>query len=110
MESLNKLERYILAYLWYEYGGALYFSKGKESAEKFLAKMLTNELISERPYYYKTVVDGFVDALKRLQEYWMIQLSGYEITLTSYGQQLAKQIEKNEYTQLKSDIAKGKLR
>ena len=110
MEMLNKLERYVLAYLWHEYGGALYFTKGGESSEEFLAQMLTNELIRERPYYYDRVVSGFVNALKKLQEYWMIQLSGYEIALTSYGQQLAKQIKREEYVQLKNDIAKGKLK
>lgn len=109
MEYLSKLEKFVLAYLWHEYRGSIYFSRGSESPEHFLARSILSELISGRPHFYDRVLQGLVNAFKKLTEYWMIQLSGYQVSLTTYGAQIAKGISKEDYERLKEDISKGKI-
>ena len=109
-EYLSNPEKFVLAYLWYEYGGALYFSRGSEAPEQFLAKSILDELIKgRRPYNYDKLLEKLAAAFKKLTEYWMIELSGYEVKLTSYGQQVAGSISKSEYENLKNLVAQGKI-
>ncbi len=109
MESLSAYEKFILAYLWYEYGGSLYFSRGSEDPELFLAKLITNELVKgTKPYFYDRLLQNLVNSFKRLKENWMIELSGYEVNLTIYGRQIVQGIGKEEYEKIKKKLASGK--
>ncbi len=110
MEYLSKLEKFVLAYLWHEYGGSLYFSRGSETPERFLARSIVDELVKgRRPHFYEQLFQGLINAFKKLSEYWMLQLSGFEVSLTSYGMQVAKNISKEDYERLKAEIASGKI-
>jgi|GEM_PF-555867 len=109
-EYLSDVEKFTLAYLWYEYGGAIYFSRGGEEPELFLAKNILDDLIGEkRPHFYDKVLGKLSNAFKKLTEYWMIELSGYEVKLTSYGQQVVGSISKEEYQKLKEKVKQGKV-
>jgi len=109
MEGLSKMDKYILAYLWHEYFGALYYSSGKEEPETFLAKSFISSIISERAFNYQQVLKKAVQAIEKLKNYWLIEVSGYEIKLTSYGQQVASSIGKEEYEKLKKELSEGKF-
>ncbi len=108
MEYLNKVEKFVLGYIWHEYLGKIYFSKkGSETAEDFLARTIVSEIIPEKARYRQEAERRIKEALKKLQEYWMIEVGSYQVTLTSYGQTVANSIKKEDYEKWKSEIAKG---
>ncbi len=110
MEELSKIEKFLLAYLWHEFFGKIYFTSS-EKPEVYLAKTIASELISEKEMRKrKELIDLITEAIKKLTEYWMIQVSGYEVVLTSYGQSLVKEISKEEYKKLREEIAAGKFK
>ncbi len=109
MEQLTNIEKFILAYLWYEYGGALYFYRGTEEPEHFLARSILDEFVKGRPIFYDRVFQALVNGFKKLTQYWMIELRGYEIALTSYGKEVVKKISKEEYEKLKQLLSTGKI-
>ncbi|MCD6096481.1 MAG: hypothetical protein J7J99_07995 [Thermoprotei archaeon] len=110
MEYLSKVDKFVLAYLWHEYGGSTYFSRGSESPEEFLARFILDDIFSgRRPGHYEKLRTSIISSIKKLSEYWMLQVSGYDIRLTSFGQQVAKGISKEEYERIKEELIKGKI-
>ncbi|MCD6368576.1 MAG: hypothetical protein J7L38_02115 [Thermoproteales archaeon] len=109
MEGLTKMEKFILAYLWHEYFGAVYYSSGKEKPEEYLAKSFLKDVIQFSSPYYRDALNLAIKSIQKLINYWMIEVSGYEVKLTSYGQQVASSISKKELEQIKEDISKGKI-
>ncbi len=110
MEQLSKVEKFVLAYLWYEYGGSTYFMRGSKAPEEFLAEMIVNDVMPERrPRHYMEALEAVKRAIKKLCDFWALQLSGYEVSLTVFGQQLVQNISKDEYQKLREDIVKGRL-
>ncbi|RLF17117.1 MAG: hypothetical protein DRJ66_01570 [Thermoprotei archaeon] len=110
MEYLSKVDKFILAYLWYEYGGSTYFSRGSQSPEEFLARFILDDIFSgRRPGHYQQLFSAIVSSIKKLTEYWIVQISGYDIRLTSFGQQVVKGISKEEYEKIKEELIRGKI-
>lgn len=109
MESLGLVEKFIIGYLQHENFGRIYIMTSTgESPEKIVAKLIADEIISEDKVKIK-IAPEIEAALKKLQEYWMIQVSGYEVKLTSYGQQVAKELDKQTYLKIKQQVSQGKL-
>ncbi len=110
MEELSKIEKFLLAYIWHEFLGKVYFTSS-EKPEIYLANTIASELIPEKELRKRRqLAELIAKAIAKLTEYWMIQVSGYEISLTSYGQSLVQGISKEEYKKLKEEIAAGKFK
>ncbi len=109
MEELGKAEKLVLGYIGHEYFGRIYFStSGGKKPEEVIAKVIAEEITSDEKIQLR-IRPKLEAAIKKLQEYWIIQLSGYEVKLTSYGQQLVASLSKDEYSKLKEEAAKGNI-
>jgi len=109
MESLSRLERFVLGHIWYGYAGKIYFSRGSSEAEDYLGEMFAEEFTSRDQRLFMRLAEEFKRAIKNLKENWLIEVSGFEVSLTSYGQQLVNQLSKNEYKRMLEDIKQGRL-
>ena len=110
MEEFSKIEKFVIAYIWHEFFGKLYFSSS-DKPEDFLAKTIASELIKEKEMRKRQELTKLIaQAINKLKEYWILQVSGYEVALTSYGQNLAQSIPKSEYEKLKNEISAGKFK
>jgi len=108
MEYLGKVEKFVLGYLWFDYFGKIYFSRGSQEAEEFLADTIASDIAKDQRMHSK-ISSALKEAIKKLKEYWMIEVSGYEVSLTSYGEQVAKALNKDEYNKIKEEIASGRI-
>jgi len=109
MESLGLVEKFIIGYIQHENFGRIYImTSTDESPEKTVAKLIADEIAADDKVKIK-ITPKIEAALKKLQEYWMIQVSGYEVKFTSYGQQVAKELDKQTYLKIKQQISQGKL-
>ena len=107
MESLNSVEKFIIGYIQHENFGRIYIMTSTgESPEKMVSKLIADEIAADDKAKIK-ITPKIEAALKKLQEYWMIQVSGYEVKFTSYGQQVAKELDKQTYLKIKQQISKG---
>lgn len=104
---LTAVERFVLMYIYYEYGGKIYFqAPGDKSPEEFVARFITEDFLPEKHPNFQRVVKGFAEALKGLSEKGMIEMRGYEIILTPQGQGEAMAMPMNEYLQLKKKFTR----
>jgi len=109
VEYLGKVEKFLLAHIKYAYAGKIYYSSTSSDAKDFLASMFAEEFISPSERMYQKLKEAFKDGFKKLQEYWMIEISGYTVGLTSYGEQVVNNIKEEDYEKLKEDISKGNI-
>jgi len=109
MEELSKVDKFVIGTLWQDYFGAIYYSSGKESPEQFLARELLRGVIEEGDRRFNKVYQEVIKSLQKLKDSWVIEISGYEIKLTIYGQQLAKEISKEELQKIKAELSKGRI-
>ncbi len=109
MEYLGKVEKFLLAHIKYAYAGKIYYTSASSETEDFLASMFAEEFISPSERTYQKLKEAFKNGFKKLQEYWMIEISGYTVGLTSYGEQVVNNIKKEEYEKIKEEISKGNI-
>jgi len=69
----------------------------------------TAETLPIQTFVHSCLASTGKEAIKKLKEYWMIEVSGYEVSLTSYGEQVAKALNKDEYNKIKEEIASGRI-
>jgi len=109
VEGLGKAEKLILGYISFEYFGRIYFStSGREKPEQVIARVIGEDLTSNERVLIK-IVPKLEEAVKNLKNQWIIEVSGYEAKLTTYGQQLAASLSKEEFAKLKEEAAKGNI-
>ncbi|MEZ0345400.1 MAG: hypothetical protein ABWK01_02500 [Infirmifilum sp.] len=103
--SLTGVERFVLAYIYYEYGGKLYF-QSTGSPEEYLAEFITEEFLPRKNPNYSRVVSGFAEAIKGLREKGYVSMTGYEVNLTDEGKREAQKVPQEEYRELKKRFTK----
>lgn len=103
---LTPVERFLLAHLLYEYGGRLYFTTEKETPEETLAGFLAEDFVSIEDRRYLKVKRAFTEALKKLKENWMIELSGFEVALTVVGRTEAEKLSREHYEKLREKFGR----
>ncbi|MEM0223391.1 MAG: hypothetical protein QXT33_03440 [Thermofilum sp.] len=102
MSAVTGVERFLLAYMYYEYGGKMYFqAMGGEGAEDFLAEFITEEFMPRSNPNFSRVREGFAEALRGLRDKGLIVLRGFEIVLTDEGKRLASRVPQEEYQEVK---------
>lgn len=105
---LTAVERFVLMYLYYEYGGKIYFqASGGETPEEFVARFIAEDFLPEKHPNFQRVTKGFAEALRGLKEKGMIEMRGYEIILTPQGQGEAMAMSMQEYLELKKKFARA---
>ncbi|ABL77808.1 helix-turn-helix domain-containing protein [Thermofilum pendens] len=104
--SLSGVEKFLLSYVYYEYGGKLYFQSPGGDAESFLAEFIAEEFLPRKNPNFSRVVEGFASALRGLREKGYVELRGYELILTDSGKAVATQISQEEYRDLKKRFSK----
>ncbi|HDH07342.1 MAG TPA: hypothetical protein ENF87_03125 [Thermoproteales archaeon] len=109
MESLSRIEKFLLGHIWYGYAGKIYFSRGSSSAESYLGEMFAEEFTSRDQRFFMKLAEEFKKAISKLRDNWIIEISGFEASLTSYGQQLIKELSKEEYKKIMEEIKKGNI-
>ena len=107
MESLSKVKKFLIAHIKYAYLGKIYYTSTSSEPEDFLASMFVEEFISPKERSYKKLQEAFKQGFHKLKEYWMIEISGYTVNLTSYGEQVANSITKEQYEKIKSEVIAG---
>lgn len=103
---MTPIERFLLAHLLYEYGGRLYFTTKRETPEETIAGFLAEDFIPVDDRRYLKVKRAFTEALKKLKENWMIELSGFEIALTVVGRTEAEKLSREQYERLREKYRK----
>ena len=79
MEELSKIEKFLLAYIWHEFLGKVYFTSS-EKPEIYLANTIASELIPEKELRKRRqLAELIAKAITKLTEYWMIQVSGLSL-------------------------------
>lgn len=107
MSTVTGVERFLLAYMYYEYGGKLYFQAMGE-AEEFLAEFITEEFIPRSNPNFSKVRDGFAEALRGLRDKGLVVLRGFEVILTDEGKRLASRVPQEEYQEVKRRFKSSK--
>lgn len=108
MSAVTGVERFLLAYMYYEYGGKMYFQALGEGAEDFLAEFITEEFMPRSNPNFSRVRDGFAEALRGLRDKGLIVLRGFEIVLTDEGKRLAVRVPQEEYQEVKKRFRSSK--
>lgn len=104
--SLTGVERFVLAYLYYEYGGKIYFQSSNTAPEEYLAEFMTEEFLPRKNPNFSRVVTGFAEAIRGLKDKGYISMTGYEVNLTDEGKREAQKIQQEEYKELKKRFSK----
>jgi len=104
---LTPVERFVLMLIYHEYGGKIYYQSSGEDPEVYLARFLAEDFLDEKSPNFERVVKGFAEALKGLRDKGMIEVSGYEVKVTSAGIGEALAIPLDEYRKLKQKFAKA---
>lgn len=104
--ALSGVERFLLAYLYYEYGGKMYFQSGGSEPENFLAEFITEEFLPRKNPNFSRVVSGFAEALRGLRDKGYVTMTGYELNLTEDGKREAARVPQEEYRELKKRFSK----
>jgi len=105
--ALTPVERFVLMLIYHEYGGKLYYQSSGSDPEEYLARFLAEDFLDERSPNFERVVKGFAEALKGLKEKGMIEISGYDVRVTSAGIGEALAIPLEEYKKLKQKFMKA---
>ena len=108
MSVVTGVERFLLAYVYYEYGGRVYFQASGERAEEFLAEFIAEEFLPRSNPNFSRVRDGFAEALRSLQEKGFIVMRGFELLLTDEGKRLAARVPQEEYQEVKKRFRSAK--
>uniref|UniRef100_A0A7C4F954 Uncharacterized protein n=1 Tax=Thermofilum pendens TaxID=2269 RepID=A0A7C4F954_THEPE len=109
MSWVSGVERFLLAYIYYEYGGRLYFQAvGEEAAENFLAEFIAEEFVPRSNPNFSKVCEGFAGALRSLQEKGLVVMRGFEVMLTEEGKRLASSVSQEEYREVKKKFRQTK--
>jgi len=102
MSAVSGVERFLLAYIYYEYGGKLYFqAAGGETAESFLAEFIAEEFVPRSNPNFSKVSEGFAGALRSLHEKGLVVMRGFEVMLTEEGRRVASSVPQEEYREVK---------
>ncbi len=104
--SLTGVERFMLAYIYYEYGGKIYYQSGSSSPEEYLAEFIAEEFLPRKNPNFSRVVNGFAEAIRGLREKGYISMTGYEVILTEEGKREALKVPQEEYRELKRRFSK----
>ncbi|MCC6003132.1 MAG: hypothetical protein LM590_02205 [Thermofilum sp.] len=105
-QATTGVEKFLLSYIYYEYGGKLYFQNPGGDAEKFLAELFAEEFLPRKNPSFSRVAEGFAVALQGLREKGYIEIRGYELILTDNGRSLATQMRQEEYMELKKRFSR----
>lgn len=108
MSVVSGVEKFLLAYMYYEYGGKLYFQAMGEAAEEFLAEFITEEFMPRSNPSFSRVRDGFSEALRGLKDKGLVVLRGFELVLTDEGRRIASQVPQEEYQEVKRRFRSSK--
>ncbi len=109
MSGVSGVERFLLAYIYYEYGGKLYFQAvGGEAAERFLAEFIAEDFVPRSNPNFSKVSEGFAGALRSLREKGLVVMRGFEVTLTEEGRRLASSVPREEYSEVKKKFRQTK--
>ncbi|AKG39178.1 hypothetical protein MA03_07965 [Infirmifilum uzonense] len=104
--SLTGVERFVLAYIYYEYGGKIYFQASSNTPEEYLAEFITEEFLPRKNPNFARVVAGFAEALRGLKDKGYVSMTGYEVNLTDDGKREAMKVPQEEYRELKRKFTK----
>ncbi|UNQ74347.1 hypothetical protein [Infirmifilum sp. NZ] len=104
--SLTGVERFLLAYIYYEYGGKIYYQSGSSAPEEYLAEFITEEFLPRKNPNFARVVGGFAEAIRGLRDKGYITMTGYEVNLTEDGKREASKVPQEEYKELKKRFTK----